>query len=396
MTSNGPSRRHWALTIGVAALVAWTGIGLGAMQDQPAQKGRPRPVPEKKNPGGLRLPPTDKAKTEPGAGVDPLTEPPKGAAGAAGPAPKADEKAAAPQGPPVWPYHYSLQIRNYDGQPTAARYYPAQNGPPAPVLLMVHEIGPGRSGRDFEDPIAELKGKSLAAYLQEEGYAVLVLDLRGHGENPKRALEPEQWRALAADLQAAYHFLIDRHNRRELNLGKFGVLGLGEGANLAAYWASRPGGAVSVQGRLSDLASLVLISPLADDRGLRLAPLLATLAPRFPILLMSSEGDALSSDAVKASQQVVERQRLSRVALVEGRQHGANLLRFTPGATKPLLNFLENTLENRTDDWEPRYNLDPVSFSQVRLVDPRAARPKAEEAPKAEEPKAEAKKSNGG
>ena len=36
------------------------------------------------------------------------------------------------------------------------------------------------------------------------------------------------------DLQAAYQFLVDRHNRGKLNLAKFGVLALGEGANLAA------------------------------------------------------------------------------------------------------------------------------------------------------------------
>jgi dienelactone hydrolase len=278
-------------------------------------------------------------------------------------------------------------MKAYDGQPVAARYYPSNTGANAPVVLLVHENGPGRSGKDFEDPVADLKNAGLAEHLQKEGYAVLVVDLRGHGANPRRALTDPQWKALTFDLQAAYHFLLDRHNRRELNIGKLGVVGLGEGANLVANWAAEPRAAVSIEGRPGDLAALALISPLPEDRATRLAPAVASLAPRVPILAMSGEGDAASADWVKEAKEVVERQRLGKTALVEGKQHGYNLVRFTPGATAPLTSFLELTLKSRPEEWEPRFNLDPVAFTDVQIIDLKSRpAPPAPEAPKAEAP----------
>jgi alpha-beta hydrolase superfamily lysophospholipase len=368
---------------GLLASLILAAASLSAQQPRPnpPPQGQPRTPPvegkaskTKTQPGGLRLP----GGELPGdLKADPL---PKEEADAA------EIKKSVAAGPvvPIWPYHYSLQIAAFDNVPLAVRYYPARQGGTAPVVLLVHESGAGRSGKDFEEPIAELKNQGLAPYLQSQGYAVLVVDLRGYGANQKKSLSPEQWRATTFDLQAAYHFLIDRHNRRELNLSKLGVVAVGEGANLAASWVATPGGAVSIEGRLADLAAVALISPLGEDRGLRLAPTVAALAPRFPMLLVAGQGDAPSADAVKEVQPTVERQRQGRVAFIESRQRGANLLRFAPGATTPLLRFLENALKARADDWEPRYNLQPVAFANVHVVNdgdaPAIADPPAEAA----------------
>ena len=72
---------------------------------------------------------------------------------------------------------------------------------------------------------------------------------------------------MAEDLQAAYVFLLDRHNRGDFNLAKLGVIALGEGANLAVAWAYQPGAAVSTEGRASDLNALVLLSPFPEGSG---------------------------------------------------------------------------------------------------------------------------------
>ena len=96
---------------------------------------------------------------------------------------------------------------------------------------------------------------------------------------------------MTVDLQAAYLFLLDRHNRGELNLNKLGVVAVGEGANLAAAWAATPGAAVSTEGRNSDLAALVLVSPTAIEGREGLESVLTTLAPRVPLLLMVGERD---------------------------------------------------------------------------------------------------------
>ena len=77
--------------------------------------------------------------------------------------------------------------------------------------MLIHESG--RSRKDFEEPVLDLKGQGLAEHLQELGYAVLSLDLRGQGQNTRRALAVSDRPRLVEDLQAAYYFLVDRHNR---------------------------------------------------------------------------------------------------------------------------------------------------------------------------------------
>ena len=171
---------------------------------------------------------------------------------------------------------------------------------------------------------------------------------------------------MTADLQAAYRFLVDRQNRLELNLAKLGVVALGDGANLAAAWAASPGGAVSSEGRISDLGALVLVSPKEDADGLRLAPILNVLAPRMPILLAVGDQGA---DLAKAAQPVIERHRLSKVAFFDTRLKGYRLLQFEPKVVDVITKFLEERVKFRSNsDWEPRYLLNPVAYRNVVLV----------------------------
>ena len=63
--------------------------------------------------------------------------------------------------------HYTFRLRSFDGTPLAASYYPSRLGNSAPVVMLIHEMG--RSRKDFEDPVQELKGQGLAAHLQGLG-----------------------------------------------------------------------------------------------------------------------------------------------------------------------------------------------------------------------------------
>jgi len=343
--------------------------------DRPAQGKRLRPPPverpgseaskEDEESGGLRLPLADRPEALPKAEPDPLAPPIDADAAAE---PEVDRQAAQAPVIPQWPFYYVFQLVSFDGLPLTARYYPSQLGDSAAPILLVHEPGPGRSGQDFEEPIAELENQSLAAYLQEMGYAVLIVDLRGHGAN--RGRRGARWdpRRAVGDLQAAYRFLIDRHNRRELNLAKLAAIGLGASANLVAEWAASPAGAVSIEGRASDLAALALISPEPQLAERRIAPAIARLSARMPVLILAGRDDDKAIDVINAVRVAIEGQRHSKIELINTRLSGYNLLRFAPGATQPLLTFLDTTVKIRADEWEPRYNLDPVAFADVRLV----------------------------
>lgn len=426
-TDRRRAAREWiaagAVLVGVAAAtlgaaVAWASEGeqpiqaegptsvvgatLAPQQEQeprPKAGARPRNIPRAQpkgaddeagadpdaEPGGLRLPPQPGAEAMEDAPADPLAPAAR---------PGADRPAAGQVGNagivPAWPFVYELTLASVDGAPLAARYFPSQEGSTAPILLMIHDIGPGRSSKDFDAAIDELGGKGIAGHLQEQGFAVLAIDLRGHGQSPTRSRAAgggggggvDPLNRMVGDIQAGYRFLLDRHNRRELNLSKFGVVALGEGANLVAAWAASPGGAVSIEGRTSDLAGLVLVSPRPTLGERPIDPSISALAPRVPMLVQAGSGDAPSAELLDTLRPIVERQRLSRVTLTETRLPATNLLRFAPEATKPMVEFLDSVVKVRADEWEPRYNLNPVLFTNVRIVN-LGAEAEAEAAPDA-------------
>jgi hypothetical protein len=286
---------------------------------------------------------------------------------------KARPEAADPLGnagaavrPAPGTFHYTFRLRSFDGTPLATSFYPSKLGSAAPVVMLVHEMG--RSRKDFEEPVLELKGQGLAEHLQQLGYAVLTMDLRWQGQNPRRTLSTDERPRLMEDLQAGYFFLVDRHNRGDLNLAKLGVIALGDGANLVAAWAFQPAAAITIEGRLTDLNALVLISPKPEGFGYVLGHVVAPLAPRIPMFLLAGERDVPSKDAVQSVRRTVERVRLNKVELFPSSLHGYKLLRLEPKIISALIRFLDTTIKSRPAEWEPQYNLTPVTFGDPQLV----------------------------
>jgi alpha-beta hydrolase superfamily lysophospholipase len=191
---------------------------------------------------------------------------------------------------------------------------------------------------------------------------------------------------MVGDLQSAYTFLIDRHNRGELNLSRLGVVALGEGANLVANWANIPGGAVSSQARTTDLGGIVLISPMVDaqSQGLRAQQAITALAPRVPLLMLAGERDTASAELVKAAKAAVVRPRTNKVELYPSSLHGFKLLRLEPNVTGTIVKFFDETIKAKAEEWEPRYNMDPVPFTDVQIL-PNTTRPDAAKAKAADE-----------
>jgi alpha-beta hydrolase superfamily lysophospholipase len=317
-------------------------VGLMLVQAEAQQRQARRPRPPGRDPGG------GAAKKAPANAGDPLAK----AGGAGGLAPGT--------------FHYTFRLHSFDGAPLAASYYPSKLESAAPAVLLIHESG--RSRKDFEDPVLELKGQGLAEHLQGLNYAALSLDLRGQGQNARRALSRDERSRVIEDVQAAYFFLVDRHNRGELNLAKLGVIALGDGSNLAAVWADQPGAASTTEARLSDLSAMVLVSPKPEGTGRVLKSVLASLAPRVSLLLLAGERDNPSKDALQTVRAVLERARLNKVELYPSNLHGYQLLRLEPKVTSTLDRFLETTLKGRAVDWEPEYNLTPVTFSDIQVV----------------------------
>ena len=104
---------------------------------------------------------------------------------------------------------------------------------PSPAALLIHDASKSRS--DFQE---------LASYLQKKGFAVLSMDLRGHGDSEtaeccfERADDKGKenlWSLSARDVDAAVGFLLAQDNVHSSNLSIFGV---GSGASLAVRHAN--------------------------------------------------------------------------------------------------------------------------------------------------------------
>ena len=65
---------------------------------------------------------------------------------------------------------------------------------------------------------------------------------------------------------------------------------------------------------------------------------------------------------------VLQCARLNRIELFPSSLHGYKLLRLEPKVTSALIHFLDTTLKNQAVEWEPQYNLTPVTFSDSQLV----------------------------
>ncbi len=303
---------------------------------------------------GVRLP-----RREPGKGV------PKGGDPLIGPAAAVD---ANGKPLPLGSYHYKFKVAVNNADPLAMTYYPSKLGDTAAAVVLVHERE--RSGKDFtEEEIADLKNLTLAEELQKLGYAVLVLDLRGHGGNSRRAVPKAEWPSVPADVQVAYYCLLDRHNRGELNLAKLGVVALGEGANVASAWAAG-GGGVSSEGRTSDLGALVAISPMVDaqSQGVKAGPALAALAARVPIDLLYGERDTATLEVVDSVKAILKRYRSNQVEPFPSALHGYRLLRLEPNLTGAITKFLDATIKAKADEWEGRYLLNPLTYTEIKVI----------------------------
>ena len=368
-------RDHWSKAIASTIALALLVVGAVVAQDPeapakgaaPAKDANPNPNKERdkgkpaKKGGRLLRPPGKVPAKVVAKGADPLAN--------------ADGVVVAPGQPLplLGTYHYRFKIAVGSVDPLSAAYYPPKVlNNISPVVLLIHERE--RSSKDFEESIAELKKSSLAEELQKQGYAVLAVDLRGHGAStPRRTLNRSEWPNVTDDLQAAYFCLVDRHNRDEFNLAKLGVVAMGEGANVAATWAAR-GGPVSSEGRASDLGALILVSPMVDaqNQGVPAKPAITTLAARVPIDLLVGERDAASAalidDGPGSVKALVKRFRSNKVETFPSALHGYKLLQFEPTLTSSIFQFLEGTIKARADEWEGRYLFNPVTYTDVKMI----------------------------
>jgi pimeloyl-ACP methyl ester carboxylesterase len=172
-----------------------------------------------------------------------------------------------------------ITLKTKDGVKLAITYYPSVSKEHALPVVILHDQQDSRVAYD-----------SIARKLQQpqgedgESFAVVTVDLRGHGGSTNQQLRNGTTRELDVaklkksdfeamvgyDMEAVRTFLRDKNDQGEINLNELSIIGVGLGASVATIWASRdwavPPLTVGKQGQ--DVKALVLVSPRWKNKGL--------------------------------------------------------------------------------------------------------------------------------
>ena len=156
-------------------------------------------------------------------------------------------------------------------------YFASTKGKDAAPIILIH--GWKGVGGEFN---------RLGRFLQSLGHAVIVPDLRGHGESIQRrtsdgelvTIDPERMKVaeiagmVEFDIEAVKKYLLAEHDAGKLNVEMLTIVGAKMGAIIAANWAvqdwSWPILPTLKQGQ--DVKALVLISPSSAFKGLKMQP----------------------------------------------------------------------------------------------------------------------------
>ncbi len=273
-----------------------------------------------------------------------------------------------------------IELKTKDGVGLSITYYESTAGKDAVPVVM---LGDWKDARSVYD--------SLAKRLQSPGekdtypsFAVVTVDLRGHGDSTQQTLLNGNKRELDAakltredylamvlyDLPAVRAFLRDKNDAGKLNLNKLSLLGSGMGASIAVNWAavdwSFPPLAVQKQGQ--DVKALILVSPQWKWKAIPMQDALrhAGLREQVAVMMMYGKRDrSITADVKRIYSQLdnyhpepdagSEATRDLVVLPADNTLQGTQLLKEAgPAAEKRITDFLKEHVVESDHEWLQR------------------------------------------
>ncbi|MBA4032171.1 MAG: hypothetical protein C0478_14955 [Planctomyces sp.] len=259
-----------------------------------------------------------------------------------------------------------------DGIPLRISYFAGKKGKDTPVVVLLH--GKKGSRQNFN--------ATLAPLLNDAGYAVVTVDLRGHGETPltpgpaaaagnKKTdtanLKPRDYSAMVpGDMEAVKKFLFDEHMAENLNMSKLAILGAEFSTAVAlAYteldwskipWDDAPS-LVARTPRGQDVRALILLSPEGTLSGININQ--AETAVRvvgLPVLIGVGSKDTGDKGAARKMAEKLNPDKKDHIYLetYEGGLRGTGLLGRKLKTEDHILAFLDKYLGKSTIEWRDR------------------------------------------
>jgi dienelactone hydrolase len=189
-------------------------------------------------------------------------------------------------------------------------FSPEAQSPPWPGVILLHMIyGDNREWGEFP------------RQLTEAGYAVLALDMRGHGKTGGEM----DWDQARDDLRRVYHYLSEIP---DIDPARLAVIGASMGANMALGLASET----------PQMRAAGLLSPGLDYYHVTTADKLKDYGGR-PLLILVSDEDGYAAESVRKLKELAE----GEVELVVYSQagHGTAMFQKEPGIPETIIDWLD-------------------------------------------------------
>ncbi len=209
----------------------------------------------------------------------------------------------------------NITIAGAEDLPLQATLYTPGGARPGPGVILIHMLGSDRQVWD---------DNGIADTLVENGYAVLAVDMRGHGET-RGSID---WQLAPADLRLAWeHFT----SLASVDPQRTAIIGASIGANLALLTgADQPA-----------ISTVILLSPGLDYRGVTTEGPLGNYGVR-PILIVASEEDTYAAESSRTLAGLAARE--SKLEMYNGAGHGTRMINAQPELSDLILNWLDKNL----------------------------------------------------
>ena len=193
-------------------------------------------------------------------------------------------------------------------------YTPGDTSSPWPGVILLHMLWGDRSS--WED---------FAIQLTDAGYAVLTVDMRGHGETGGEV----DWELAVKDLQMVWSYL---GARPDIDDYRIGLLGASVGANMAQVIA-----ADNLNAR-----TVVLLSPGLNYAGVEIRDPLITYGER-PLLIVASQEDTYVADSSQRLEEIALGE--NKLVMYQGAGHGIHMFEREPGLADQIIDWLDSYLQ---------------------------------------------------
>ena len=172
----------------------------------------------------------------------------------------------------------NLTLETKDGVFLSAKFFPGTKGKEAVPIIMLHSM----MNTAAKGAVYSRLAQDIQKFM---GHAVIVPDLRGHGDSTKRrnpadvndrltidrdTFTKDEFASVGADIEACKKYLMTKNNKGELNIEKLCVIASDISAIVAINWAvydwSQPSNILIKNGQ--DVKALILLTPMQSHRGL--------------------------------------------------------------------------------------------------------------------------------